>query len=361
MKAFAWVLAVVLLVFVGIVVINAYRRSPAPRASGPAPRTEAVDEAAVAQHLSAAIQFRTVSHQDPKDDDRSVFAAFRAFLESTYPKVHVTLGRELVNGDGLLYRWEGTDPSALPLLFMAHQDVVPIEPGTESKWTHAPFDGTIADGFVWGRGAIDDKASLIALFEAFEALISDGFRPSRTIFLASGFDEEVGGREGAKRISEELAKRNLKFAWVRDEGGSVTQGIVPGVDRPVASVSVSEKGYLSVELLAHAEGGHSSMPPPETAVGILAVAIDRLQKHPFAPRLTPILRQNIETLAPEMPFLQRLVLSNLWLTSSLVVGGLEKRIETNPMVRTTTAPTILEAGVKSEFFRAIRSPTCSPT
>jgi carboxypeptidase PM20D1 len=113
---------------------------------------------------------------------------------------------------------------------------------------------------------------------------------------------------------------------------------------------VSEKGYLSVELVAHAEGGHSSMPPPETAVGILAVAIDRLQKHPFAPRLTPVLRQNLEILAPEMPFFQRLVLSNLWLTSSFVVTGLEKRIETNPMVRTTTAPTILEAGIKENVL-----------
>jgi carboxypeptidase PM20D1 len=122
------------------------------------------------------------------------------------------------------------------------------------------------------------------------------------------------------------------------------------VARPVASVSVSEKGYLSIELLTHAEGGHSSMPPPETAVGILSTAIDRLQKRPFTPHLTPILRENLEILAPEMPFLQRLVLSNLWLTSSTVVDGLQKRTETNPMVRTTTAPTILEAGVKENVL-----------
>jgi len=343
-------LAVIVLVALGILLFNAFRRSAAPRASGPTPRTEAVDENAVAEHLSAAIRFRTVSHQDPKEDDRTVFAAFRAFLEATYPRVHATLGHELINRDGLLYRWEGTDPSAPPLLFMAHQDVVPIEAGTESKWTHGPFDGVIADGFIWGRGSIDDKGSLIGLFEAFESLISEGFRPSRTIFFASGFDEEVGGREGAKKISEELAKRGVKFAWVLDEGGGITQGIVPGVERPVAQIAVSEKGYLSIELVAHAEGGHSSMPPPQTAVGALAAAIDRLQKHPFTARLTPILKQNLETLAPEMSFFPRLVLSNLWLTSSFVVGGLEKRQETNPMVRTTIAPTILEAGVKENVL-----------
>ncbi len=339
-----------MLVLVGAVLFNTFRRGAAPRAAGTPPRTEAVDEAAVAEHLSQAIKFRTVSHQDPKDDDRSVFAAFRAFLETTYPKVHGTLGRELVNGDGLLYRWEGADPSLPPVLFMAHQDVVPIEPGTESKWTHPPFDGDIAEGFIWGRGAIDDKGSLIGLFEALESLIADGWKPTRTLFLASGFDEEVGGREGAKKISEELARRGLHFAWVLDEGGSVTEGIVPGVTRPVASVSISEKGYLSLELVTHAEGGHSSMPPRETAIGTLASALDRLGKHPFTPRLTPILRENLEILAPEMPFFQRVVLSNLWFTSSSVVDGLAERTETNPLVRTTTAPTILEAGVKENVL-----------
>jgi carboxypeptidase PM20D1 len=341
-------LAVVVVLAFGL--FNAFRRSAAPRRTEALPRTEAVDEAAVAEHLSAAIRFRTISNQDPKDDDRSVFAAFRAFLETTYPKVHATLGRELVNGDGLLYRWQGSDPSAEPILFLAHQDVVPIEPGTEAKWTHPPFDGVIAEGFIWGRGAIDDKGSLIGLLEAFESLIQEGWKPKRTIFLASGFDEEVGGREGAKKISEELARRGLKFAWVLDEGGGVTQGIVPDLERPLASICVSEKGYLSLEIVAHAEGGHSSMPPPQTAVGALAAALDRLQKHPFAPRLTPVLRQNLETIAPELPFTSRLLLSNLWITSSIVAERMSKRQETSPLVRTTIAPTILEAGVKENVL-----------
>src|SRR5439155_14321598 len=116
---------------------------------------------AIAERLSAAIRLRTISHQDPHDDDRATFAALRILFEKTYPKVHATMSRELVNGDGLLYRWAGTDSSLIPVLFMAHQDVVPVEPGTESKWTHPPFDGVIADGFVWGRGAMDDKGSLI--------------------------------------------------------------------------------------------------------------------------------------------------------------------------------------------------------
>jgi carboxypeptidase PM20D1 len=170
------------------------------------------------------------------------------------------------------------------------------------------------------------------------------------VYLASGFDEEVGGREGAKKIAEELAKRGIKFAWALDEGGIISQGIVPGVTRPVASIAISEKGYLSIELVARAEGGHSSMPPSETAVGILSTGIDRLQKHPLSARLTSTVRQNLQILAPEMPFGSRLVLSNLWLTSPFVVRGLSSQQETNPMVRTTTAPTILEAGVKENVL-----------
>jgi carboxypeptidase PM20D1 len=343
-------LAVAVAALVALLVVNTLRRHPAPRGTSSAKGDERIDAMAVAHHLAAAIRLRTVSHQDPKEDDRSLFAGFRGFLETTYPKVHATMTRELVNGDGLVYRWEGTDASAAPVLFMAHQDVVPIEPGTESKWTHPPFDGVIADGFVWGRGAIDDKGSLVCLFEAFESLIAEGWRPSRTVFFASGFDEEVGGREGAKKIAEELARRGVRFAWVVDEGSGVTQGIIPGVERPVAAIAVSEKGYLSVEIVVKAEGGHSSMPPRETAIGMLAVAIDRLQKNPLRPRIIPTFRRNLETLAPEMPFLPRVALSNLWLFSPLVARELAGQKETSPMVRTTTAPTILEAGVKENVL-----------
>jgi carboxypeptidase PM20D1 len=228
--------------------------------------------------------------------------------------------------------------------------VVPIEPGTETQWTHPPFDGVIADGFVWGRGALDDKGSLIALFEAFESLLREGFQPTRTIWLASGFDEEVGGSQGAKYIAAELARRNLHFAWVLDEGGNVAQGVVPFVQRPVASISVAEKGYLSVELIAHAEGGHSSMPPKATAVGLLASAITRLEQYQVPPRLTETMRQSLELLAPEMPWPQRVALSNLWLTRPLVVAGLDARTETSPSVRTSTAPTMLQAGVKENVL-----------
>jgi len=333
-----------------VLIVKALQHSPLPRVTEAPPPGPALNEAAIAEHLAAAIRFRTISHEDPKDDDRSTFAELRKFLTATYQRVHVGMVHETVNGDGLLYRWSGTDAAALPILFLAHQDVVPVEPGTEAKWAHPPFDGAIADGFVWGRGAIDDKGSLICLFEAFESLLAEGWAPARTIWLASGFDEEVGGRQGAKKIAEELRARNVKFAWILDEGGVVGQGIVPHLERPVASIAVSEKGYLSLELTTRAQGGHASMPPRETAIGILAAAIDHVQKNPRPARMTPPFEKTLELLAPEMPFGQRVVLSNLWLTSRLVLRDGSERPEMNAMVRTTTAPTIVQGGVKDNVL-----------
>ena len=352
---------VLLLLLIGVLAIgavmmtNAFRHGPAPRVKGVAVPSETLDDNAIAEHLAAAIRFRTVSHQDPKDDDRATFAEFRKFLATTYPRAHVGMVHETINGDGLLYRWPGTDPTAEGIIFLAHQDVVPIEPGTESKWTHPPFDGVIADGYVWGRGAMDDKGSLVCLFEAFESLLAEGYAPARTVWFASGFDEEVGGRLGAKKIAEELRARGVKFAWLLDEGGVVTQGIVPHVERPVASIAITEKGYLSLELVTHAQGGHSSLPPRETAIGILAGAIDRLQKNPLPARVTPPFRQALEALAPEMPLGPRLLFSNLWLTSPLVLHGASDRPETSAMVRTSTAPTMVQGGVKDNVLPSMAS------
>jgi carboxypeptidase PM20D1 len=333
-----------------VLVVKTLARAPLPRAAPGGHPADVLNEGAIAEHLAAAIRFRTISHQDPKDDDRAAFAELRKFLLATYPRVHVGMVHETVNDDGLLYRWPGTDLAAPPILFLAHQDVVPVEPGTESKWTHPPFDGVIAEGFVWGRGAIDDKGSLICLFEAFESLLAEGWTPTRTLWFASGFDEEVGGRQGAKKIAEELRARGVQFAWVLDEGGVVAQGVVPHVQRPVASIAISEKGYLSLELTTRAEGGHASLPPRETAIGLLAGAIDRLQKNPLPARMTPPFQKALELLAPEMPVGPRVALSNLWLTSPLVLRGAADRPETNAMVRTTTAPTIVEAGVKDNVL-----------
>jgi carboxypeptidase PM20D1 len=124
-----------------------------------------------AERLGRALQFRTVAGVSPAETDPAPFVALRAFLEAEYPAVHRQLEREVLGGHTLLFRWKGTNPSVEPILLMSHLDVVPVESGTEKEWTHPPFSGQIADGFIWGRGALDVKCGALGLLEATEQLL----------------------------------------------------------------------------------------------------------------------------------------------------------------------------------------------
>jgi carboxypeptidase PM20D1 len=160
-----------------------------------------VDERAAGESVAVAIRARTVSSDDDVQLNADQFAALHAHLAHRYPKVHAALKREVIGDFSLLYQWEGRDPNAAAIALMAHQDVVTIAPGTEGDWQAEPFGGVVKDGFVWGRGAWDDKANLIAQLEAVEMLLGARFTPQRTVYLIFGADEEVGGERGARQIA----------------------------------------------------------------------------------------------------------------------------------------------------------------
>ncbi|NBU29031.1 MAG: M20/M25/M40 family metallo-hydrolase, partial [Caulobacteraceae bacterium] len=193
----------------------------------PAP---AIDQAAAALHLSQAIQIRTISHQDKSDNQLAEWDRLHDWLAATYPVSHATMTREIVAGHTLVYTWAGSDPALKPIVLMAHQDVVPITPGSEKDWTHPAFDGVIADGAVWGRGSIDDKGSLVTLFEGVEALAKAGFKPRRTVIIVSGHDEEAGGT-GAQAAAKLLKSRGVQAHFVLDEG-MATVADFPLLGRP---------------------------------------------------------------------------------------------------------------------------------
>lgn len=310
----------------------------------------AVDGNRAAARLGRAIQFRTISYEDPARFDEGEFDAFRAFLVAAYPAVHAALNREIVGGHSMLYTWPGSDPSLAPLLFLAHYDVVPVEEGTESAWEHPAFSGAIADGFVWGRGTLDFKCGVTGLLEAAEALLAENFRPARTIYFAFGHDEELSGRAGAAQIAALLKERGVKALFSLDEGMVIAEGMVPGVSRPVALIGVAEKGYVSLELKAESSGGHSSSPPPETAIGMLAGAVARLEAHPMPPRFEGPTCMMLEYLGPEMDFPLRLAIANLWLFKGIVSRFLSASPAGDASIRTTTAPTIFEAGTKDNVL-----------
>ncbi len=309
-----------------------------------------LDPQAPAERLKQAIRFRTISHQDPSQFKGDEFKRFHTYLEGAFPKVHATLIRETVEDYSLLYTWKGQDRFARPILLLGHLDVVPSEYSQDNSWTHDAFEGRIEGGFIWGRGSLDDKSCVLGILEAVERLLDEGFQPHQNIFLAFGHDEEVGGHAGAAKVADLLNERGIEMDYVLDEGLSIVKGLFPDIDRPVALVGIAEKGYLSIELCAQSEGGHSMMPPAHTAIGILSAAIGRIEQDKLPARMTDPVRQMFSSLAPGMPFGMRAVFANLWLFGGLVKKKLSADPKTNAIVRTTAAPTIFHAGVKENIL-----------
>lgn len=311
----------------------------------------ALPRAALAERLSRAIRVRTISHGDGTPHEFVAFRELHARLARSFPRLHATLGRDLVAGGSLLYRWPGRDPAAKPILLMGHLDVVPVEPGTEERWTHPPFSGEIDAEFVWGRGALDDKLSVLGICEAVELLLGEGFAPERTVYLAFGHDEEVGGAAGAGATAALLAERGVKLEFTIDEGmGIVRRGFVPAIDHDVALIGLAEKGYLSLEVVARASGGHSSTPPPDGAVGRLSRALARLEASPQPEAVREPVAAMFDALAGESSFGMRLVLRNRWLFDPLLRATLRREPPQAAMLRTTTALTIVRAGVKDNLL-----------
>lgn len=307
------------------------------------------DRAAAAQHLSEAIQIQTVSHQDRAEDDPAQWDRLHAWLQTTYPAAHKAMTREVVAGHGLIYTWKGSDPALDPIILMAHQDVVPVTPGTEGDWKYAPFAGQIAEGAVWGRGAIDDKGSLVTTFEAIEALMTSGFAPKRTIILVSGHDEEVRG-EGAEAASAALKARGVKAHLVLDEG-LVVVADNPITGGPAALIGIAEKGYGTLQVTAKAPGGHSSAPPADGGgVVTLSRAVTAIADHPFPLDLSGPGGEMLKALAPlgELPI--RMAVANTWLFKSVILKQMSATPAGAAMLHTTIAPTMLKGSPKENVL-----------
>ena len=290
MKRVVLTLAAAFVPLAGIVVWRALDAPSRQVQVAPAPPI-AVNVERAAEALSAAIRFQTVSNQDPAQ-----FDGLRAFLEERFPRVHQTLAHEVVNDHSLLYRWKGQGEEK-PIVLLAHLDVVPVEASAQNNWTQPPFSGAITDGFVWGRGTLDDKSSALAILEAVEYLLGAGFEPARTVYIAFGHDEEVSGRRGAQAMAARLHERGVEAEFVLDEG-AMLEGLVPGIAAPVAAVGIGEKGYVSVELTSTDSGGHSSVPPPHTAIGTLSAAIEKLERDQMPASLAAVMGKGSRSSPP---------------------------------------------------------------
>lgn len=345
------VIAVLVLLLATAVGINTWRKGSRQLVVTPLAPLQ-VDEAGAASRLAEAVRLRTVSSRTEVGLNADQFRALRTLLQQRFPRVHAALKREVVGELNLLYTWEGSDPQARPIMLMAHQDVVPIAPGTEGDWSEAPYSGSIKNGYVWGRGSWDDKGNLLSQLEAVELLLASGYKPSRTLYLAYGADEEVGGLRGAAKIAALLKSRGVRLDFVLDEGLLVLEGVLPGLRQPAALIGVAEKGYLSVVLNVSATPGHSSMPPVkgDSAIGMMSAALKRLDDHQLPGGIRGVAGEMFDTLAPEMGGFSRVALSNLWLFGPVVQKQLERAASTNAVLRTTTALTIVNAGNKENVL-----------
>jgi carboxypeptidase PM20D1 len=351
MKRILMGLGAVVVVLLATMIVRTMRIAP-PSTAALAADTSAVafDTAGAAQRLAGAIKFPTISLASGGPIDTAAFHGLHKYLETAFPRVHHTLRRELVAGLSLVYTWPGADTTRAPVVLMGHMDVVPVPQPNLPEWKHEPFSGDVADGFVWGRGTLDDKTTVLSILEAVEALIASGYQPARTIYLTFGHDEEVGGRYGARAIVNKLVAQGVKPALVLDEGGFMAAGLMPGITQRSAIVGIAEKGYVSLRLRALADGGHSSMPTARTAVGALSRAIARLEEQQFPSTLDGPSLGMVQAMAPYMPFARRMMIANLWLTEPLVRRGLASNALGAALMHTTTAPTMLSAGIKDNVL-----------
>ncbi|HYD87047.1 MAG TPA: M20 family peptidase [Vitreimonas sp.] len=304
-----------------------------------------IDTSGAAQRLGEAIRFRTVSLVS-EAEDRAPFEQFHVWLQQRYPAFHAAAQREVVGELSLLYTWQGSDPAQPPIILLAHQDVVPVPEDTRQNWTVDPFGGVVREDAVWGRGAIDDKGSLVALMEAAEYLARQGRRPVRTIIFAFGHDEELGGDGGAVLMARLLADRGVRAWFVLDEGLAALDRH-PLTGGPAAMIGISERGSGTLRVRAVGQPGHSSMPPSETAVSLVAEAVDRIHAMPIERKLEggPALGM-MRALAPELSFTNRMAVANEWLFGPLLRQRMAGDPAAQALLGTTIAPTMIDGGVR---------------
>ncbi len=331
-----------LFIFIIVTVFNTVRvDSKQPEAH---PAELKVNKQEAVQHLSKAITYQTISYQDRSKIDFNKYDQFLRFLEDAFPRVYQELEVEKINQYGLVFKWQGTDASRNAIGLTSHYDVVPVIEGTEDNWKQGAFSGKVTDGNIWGRGTLDDKIGVIGILQAAETMLDQGFTPDRDTYFMFGFDEEIGGEQGAQVIARTLKERGVSFDFVLDEGGAVVNDMVPGVDQPVGVVGISEKGSATAELSIEGSGGHSSQPKNHTNIGRLSKAIAKLEDTQFNGDLQGPGEDLFNYVAPEMSFGMKYVFANKFVFEPIIEKILLQQPASAALIRTTIAPTIFNAG-----------------
>lgn len=279
--------------------------------------------------------------------DPAPFQALEATLREHFPRLFEVLELHRVGGHALLLHWRGTSDDD-PLVLLAHQDVVPVEP--VAAWTHPPFDAVLDDGMVWGRGTLDDKGSLVAICAGVERLLHEGVTPRRDVWLFFGSDEEVMGHTAEDGVAW-LGEHDVTPWMVVDEGGALAYGAFPGVRDPLAMIGLAEKGVVDLELHATGAGGHAATPPRNGAAALLSRAILALERSPSPASAPPTVLAMVEAISAATPRAARPALKRM-ARSPRALTALFARLgpETAAQVRTTRAVTQLRGSAASNVL-----------
>lgn len=344
LKRVTKVLGLIVLTFLLIMLINTLMHSS--KQIKETWKGEAEKSPEAFKRLATALMFKTVSNEHNDSINKKEFVRLFEFMKSNFPKCFSEAEIVQFHNGAFLMKFKGKNEKALPALFLAHLDVVPVDSLDLKKWKYAPFAGTIANDTLYGRGSLDDKIIAMAMLESMEASFLQNKFPNRPIYFAFGDDEEIGGKNGAAAIAKYLRVQKIYAEFIMDEGLGVTENIVPGIDKPAAIIGLSEKGFCSIKLAVTASGGHSSMPDGKTATGILTEALFKLENSNTKQQFSEPMKLFLETGAPEMSFPYRFLFSNLWATGPLVKMVMSGNPKTAASIQTIKSTTMMHAGVQ---------------
>jgi carboxypeptidase PM20D1 len=303
-----------------------------------------IDRDLATSHLRQILQFDTVTGRT------EAFDRLHEYLLQTYPSIFKNVQR--FGQHALLFKWQGSDNSLKPWMCIAHQDVVPVPDEEVEQWSFPPFSGELDQGHLYARGALDMKSTLVALLEAIHRLIEEGYQPKRTLYVYMGDDEEIAGPTAIQAV-QWMKEQGIRLSHILDEGGAILEELVSGTKQPVALIGIAQKGVMNLKLTVKGESGHAAQPTKDTPIAILGSAIAKIVQHPMPIHSDSLVFPLLRKLASHMPFLQRLMMSNLWLFKPLISIRLQRIPFMNAMMRTTVAPTLIASGIKKNVIPEI--------
>ena len=296
-----------------------------------------IDEAGACERLGRVLSFPTISSMDAEAVDWQPFDDLRAYMQQAWPHVFAAGEVELID-HSLLVTLSGSDPALKPVMLMGHMDVVPVVPGTEADWTHAPFSGHVDGTYIWGRGAIDMKDQVAGILEAVEYALAHGWEHERTLLLAFGQDEETT-QYGAGAIGRVLEERGIELEYLIDEGDYriVSAAEYGAGEGWLMHADLAEKGYADIMLKTKSAGGHSSNPYGGTSLEVLSRAIAAICDIEWPTRVTDLL-------AVQLVELGLYTADEIAANGDAIVRDCLVSKKLYPLVTTTCAPTQIEGG-----------------